>query len=280
MTDTHRQRSRSALHTRSVFLAALFMLLGPGIFAQVSVNSPLTIELEVLPGSRHTGTIVLENVGSVREEVRLYQTDYRSERPASFHYESPGGHARSNASWISVAPLRFSIPPGARYLVPYTIDIPADATLSGTFWSVLMIEPIPPASPESAAAAPDQVAVGVVTLLRYAVRLVTHIGETGAVQPEVKAVSVELRNGVPTLLLALANEATRMLRLSVWAELYDASGRLAARREGSGGTLFPGSSIEWQIPLTDVPRGAYTTLVLLDAGENNVYGVSISLTLE
>lgn len=279
MTSVQLRRSHRLPLLRPGLIVGL-LLLASGVFAQVSVNSPLSIEIEVLPGSRHTGTIVLENVGSESEEVRLYQTDYRSVRPGSFYYEDPGSQPRSNASWISVAPLRFSIPPGARYLVPYTIDVPADETLSGTYWSVLMIEPVPPTSPESVQAAPDQVAVGVVTLLRYAVRIVTHVGEAGVVQPHVDAVTVELRDGVPTLLVGLSNTGTRMVRLAVWTELYDAAGRMVARREGSGGTLFPGSSLEYRIPLTEIERGAYTALVLLDAGDNNVFGVSISLTLQ
>lgn len=143
-----------------------------------------------------------------------------------------------------------------------------------------MVEPVPPGSPESATAPQGEVAVGVITVLRYAVRMVTHVGEPGTVQPEITDARLELRDGVPSLGLAVANTGTRMLRNEIWAELYDAEGTMVARRDGSGGTLFPDSTVEYRIPLAEVPRGTYTALVLIDSGDNNVFAVSLSLSLQ
>ena len=274
----------SLAHHRLLRTTAIVILLGgafaPSLAAQVSVNGPLSVEVELEPGSRHTGTIILENQGQRMEEVKLYQTDYRSESPSRHFYEDPATNPRSNASWISVGPLRITIPPESRYTVPFTIDVPPDQTLSGTYWSVLMVEPVPARSPESAAAADREVTVGVVTLIRYAVRLVTHVGEAGTVAPEITDVSLALRDGVPSLGVVVANTGTRMVRTEIWAELYDGDGRMVARRDGSGGSLFPDSTVQYQVPLAEVDRGAYTALILLDCGDNNVFAVSVALTLQ
>lgn len=143
-----------------------------------------------------------------------------------------------------------------------------------------MVEPIPAGSPESVSAPEGEVAVGVITVLRYAVRLVTHVGQEGTVQPEITDVSLALRDGVPSLGVVVANAGSRMLRNEIWAELYDDSGRMVARRDGVGGTLFPDSTVQYQVPLAEVERGAYTALVLIDSGGNNVFAVNLSLTLQ
>jgi hypothetical protein len=275
--------ARHSLYTSLRRIAALIVLLcgwAAPASAQVSVSGPLTVDVELEPGTTHTGTIVLENVGPKPAEVKLYQTDYRSESPALYFYDDPGSTPRSNASWIAVSPLRFSVPAESQYTVSFTIEVPADPSLSGTYWSMLMVEPVPPGSPESATAPEGEVALGVVTILRYGVRMITNVGEPGTVEPEITNARLELRDGVPTLGVEVANAGTRLLRNEIWAELYDEDGQLVARRDGSGGTLFPGSTLEYRIPLAEVPRGGYTALVVMDSGDNNVFAVSLSLSLQ
>ena len=247
---------------------------------QVTVQGPLTHEVELLPGGSHSGIIVLQNTGNRTEEVKLYQTDYRSQSPGQHFYEDPGTSARSNADWISTSPKRFTVPPGERYGISYVMEVPGDPSLSGTYWSVLMIEPVPAQSPESYDADPEKTSVGIITLLRYAVRFVTHIGTTGTFQPEISGVNLTLVEDTPTLGIDIANIGSRLLAIEIWAELYDPTGNLVARRDGSGASLYPDSSRQYQIGLDGVGPGEYTALVVIDAGDNNVYGTSFPLALE
>ena len=274
--------SREPALARIRFLILLTLLIGSAtsIGAEISVRGRLTHELELLPGSTHSGTIVIQNVGNRTEEVKLYQTDYRSESPSFHHYEDAGTNQRSNSSWISFSPSRFTVPPDQSHTISYVLEVPMDESLSGTYWSVLMVEAIPPESPESIEADPDRPRVAVLQLIRYAVRLITHIDSTGTVEPEILGASLSLENGRPVLGVGLANTGTRSLKIDIWAEVYDVQGSLVARRDGSGSTLFPDSTREYRIPLHELARGEYTALVVIDAGDNNVFGASFPLRLE
>jgi hypothetical protein len=261
--------------------ALIVLAAGPaGVVAQVGVMGPLTYEVEVRPGHTHSGTIVLQNNGAALAEVKLYQTDYRTEGFGSHYYDDPGTNPRSNASWVHISPMRFSIPAGENYTISYVMEIPADDTLNGTYWSMLMVEPIPAQSPESTQAEPDAFAVGIVTVFRYAVALVAHIDNTGTVQPEIEGATLSYSEDHPTLKLGVRNIGTRLFKLDIWMELYDSDGTLVARREGDGGRIFPTSSREFHLLLDDIPTGEYTTLIVMDAGENNVFGASFPIQIE
>jgi hypothetical protein len=170
------------VRNKSILLVLLLGFAFPWVAgAQITVQGDLAHELELLPGMTHSGSIVLRNGGTTPAEVKMYQTDYRSEVPRQHFYEDPGTTPRSNAAWISISPMRFTVPAGESYTVSYVLEVPADSSLGGTFWSVLMIEPIPPESPESVDAVPNETSVGIITLIRYGFKFVTHIGTSGTV---------------------------------------------------------------------------------------------------
>lgn len=274
------RHGRIEFWTRLLLALMVSTALPATIAAQVSVDGALSHEMELQPGGVHSGTITLLNSGSRLEEVKLYQMDYRSESPGRNYYEDPGVNPRSNAAWISTSPKRFSIPPGESYTISYVLEVPADDTLTGTYWSILMMEPIPPESPESQEADPEEMTVGIQTRIRYAFNFVTHIGTSGTVQPEIEGATLTLVAETPTLCIDIANAGTRMLKIEIWTELYDGDGSLVARRDGTPSRLYPFSSRQYQIGLADISVGEYTALVIIDAGDNNVFGASFPLVLE
>ena len=67
-----------------------------------------------------------------------------------------------------------SVPANGTVQVNYTVAVPDDENLSGTYWSVMMVEGIPAGSPESSN--PDDsaknVGVGIRQVFRYGIQLV------------------------------------------------------------------------------------------------------------
>lgn len=248
--------------------------------ADVGVRGDLIHELELESGTTHSGSVTLENYSDRFVEVKLYQTDFRSESPETYFYEDPGSHGRSNANWIDVSPNRVTIASGETFAVSYVIRVPENIELEGTYWSVLMVEPIAADSPESVESDPNETTVGIRTVIRYGVKLVTNIGSTGTYEPSIEGAVIEYIDGVPVLGLDIRNTGTRLLKLEVAAELYSASGSLVARREGPLSHVYPGSSRRLKVPLADVEGGSYTALVVMDGGENNVFGASFPMQIE
>ena len=262
---------------RAVLLVLAVVLAGP-VTAQIYVEGSLTQRVELEPGGSHSAGIVVRNVGDEPAEVRLIQYDYRRSNLGDRYYTQPGSIERSNADWISITPRRFSIPAGEDYTISYVLTVPSDDSLSGTYWSMLIVEPVPDQSPESSEYDAEETGVSITTVLRYAILFVASIGSSGTIQPEITGAVLTLQEGTPVLGVDVSNSGTRILDINVWVELYDAAGTFTGRWDGSEASVLPAR--RYPIPLDDVPAGSYTALVVLDCGENNVFGASIPVQIE
>jgi hypothetical protein len=139
---------------------------------------------------------------------------------------------------------------------------------------------VPPESVESPEYQSTGAAVGIASLLRYAFTIVTTIGATGSIEPEVIGATLSYAEDVPTLNVDIRNVGTRILRIAIWAELYSGNGTLVGRFDGNSAGLLPVCSLRYRIPLTEVVGGDYTGLVVIDCGENNVFGASFPISIE
>lgn len=265
---------------RTLFLLLIGTLAIGAVFGEVIVDGALTHEISVEPGGTFGGTIVLRNSNTEAEEVKLYQTDYRSTADGYSHYDDPGTLKRSNAEWIAISSMRFTIPAGESHTIRYTVDVPQDSSLEGTYNSVLMIEPIPKSSGESASFDPNQTGVGISTVLRYAVRMITTIQDTGTIMPQIVHTELVQEGEAFRLNLDVLNAGTLFVRVSSWAELYTQDGELVGKFEGRRTSIFPDSAKRFNIDLEGVSKDTYIALVVLDCGNNDVFGANFTLQIE
>jgi len=163
---------------RSLLILLLLTGLLPTSQAGISVIGILARTATVEPGDAFDGVIFIKNNGTQSSDVRLFQTDYRSQSDGSNDYGEPGQALRSNADWITVSPTRLKLAPGETQPVRYQGRTPADGKLQGTYWSMIMIEPnaAPAITPDGK---PETVAVGLQTTIRFAVQIVTEVGPGG-----------------------------------------------------------------------------------------------------
>lgn len=264
-------------------------------FAAVSVIGELTREESVQPGEKFEGTIKLQNTGETTCQVNVYQTDYLFYSDGSNVYGDAGSTARSNAGWLSVSPKRLTIPPNEVALVHYSGEVPEvkqlasvfsdlqiiqSPDLTGTYWSMVMIEPMPEAGPETAEDEAGRVKFGIQTKVRYGIQIVTHIGDTGT--PKIKFLDKRLidQEDQTILQLDIENTGERWLSPKVWVELYDQEGTQLGRFEGDKKRIYPQCSVRHRVDLSDVPQGRYKALVVVDNGDQYVFGAKYDLGIE
>jgi hypothetical protein len=255
------------------------LLLAAGLAgASVTVVGSMTHQYETAPGATVEGTVEILNTGDEPRAVRVYQTDYLFNADGRYEYGEPGQQARSNAQWIALSPRQAVIPAGDSLRVRYTIQVPSDGTLRGTYWSLIMVEPV--ATPQAAPVAdPSRVTVGLTEVFRYAVQIATHVG-TGA-RREVRFSQVRLlpAEGKRLLAVDMQNTGERLLAGSLWAELYDSQGRYAGKFEGGRHRMYPGTSARYTLELGDLRDQSYRALIVLDCGGDDVFGLRANLTL-
>ena len=250
--------------------------------AQIIIEGELTHQQEIERGKVYRGTLLVKNIDREPQEVKLYQTDYFFFADGRIFYEEVGTVDRTNGKWIEFFPKRFSVPAAGSVQVNYTVTVPDDENLVGTYWSVLMVEGIPKGSPESSdqSSANENVGVGIRQVFRYGVQMVTHIEGDGAGVPKITAARLLKENEQRALQLDVTNQGERWLRPTVYAELYDTDGNYRGRYEGERLRIYPGTSVRFTIDLKEAPAGTFKALVVLDGGDDGVFGANYTLSLE
>lgn len=247
--------------------------------AGVAVVGELARTSNVKPGGVFDGVILVANHGTEPADVRVSQSDYSFEASGANNYAEPGTSPRSNARWITITPSLLKLAPGETQSVRYKGVVPTDPTLRGTFWSMVMVEPSSAAvaTPENQ---PGKIAVGLQTKIRFAVQLVTELGQGGTRSLKVLEKAIVKADGKRTLQLDIGNDGERVLIPTVSAELFDEKGTPVGRFEGGRARIYPDCSVRAQIDLSKVPSGKYVAMVLLDNGDAQVMGAQYDLEIQ
>lgn len=118
---------------------ACCMCAGAALAAPCSMEvSPLTLELQLVPGRAHTGHIQITNAGDGAEHIRAYAQDWTL-KPDGVIVFLPAGRLPSSASvWVTIAPTEFDLQPGQSQRVRYTIRVPEET--SGEARTVIIFE--------------------------------------------------------------------------------------------------------------------------------------------
>lgn len=257
----------------SVILLIL-LVFAPPLQAGILVLGELTHEHTLQPGDSAAGSIEVMNQGEESEQVRVYQTDYSYQADGTNYYGDPGQLPRSNASWIEYSPRQFVVLPGERVVVNYIIKVP-DEELAGSYWSMMMIEPVQNLDVDDSAGG-----LQVLTVFRYGVQLIAHIGSANLVSLRFDNVQLAREEKGLFLQLDIENNGDVMVRPSVWAELFSADGQFAGKFEARKGRILPGTSIRRQIDVTGLDAGMYKALIVGDCGGDDIFGMELNLEIE
>lgn len=266
---------------RVLLLAALlaWMPLASEALASVQVVGGLSRRLTLAPGEEGQGRVLVHNPGARAQLVRAYLTDYQTFADGTTRYGEPGRQARSNAPWVHLIPAEQVVGPGGSASFHFVVRVPADDTLNGTHWSMLMLEPVAPETLEPPGAAGGPARVGIRTVTRTGIHLVTHLPDPGVRDLRFAAREVEAGDGGLFLRLDLENTGESALNLTVWAELFDAEGVSLGRFDAGRRGLYPGSSARVRVPLGGVPPGSYQALLVADNGDEHVFGARYELEI-
>lgn len=255
------------------------LVAGAALDAGISVIGELSREATLQPGAKTEGLIILRNNAEQPQEVKVYQTDYLFWADGRNQYGEPGATPRSNARWIVHTPQQLTLPGQGSGSVSYTIQVPSQEELHGTYWSMLMVEPIPTETLKPPKSEKDKVTIGIQPVVRYGIQMVTHIGDTGTRNLKFVDKQLLVKAGKRTLHLDLENTGERWLRPLVWAELYDEQGISLGRFQAGRLRIYPGCSVQYCIDISDVPAGNYRALIVADDGDEYIFGAQYDLEL-
>lgn len=247
-----------------------------GIHIEGSLYQQKTTE----PGAVYRGTIAIRNTGKTPVQTKLYRTDYTFAADGSNQYGEPGLLPRSNGRWVRLSQEQLTIPAEGVASVRYEVTVPVDATLKGSYWSMIMIEPLAAAeSPDQGALRKGQARAALTAVTRYGVQLASDIGNTGKAQLRFDNPRLLQDKRGKLLAVDVGNTGERSLNPQISLELQAAEGAAVRKITGSRQRLYPDSSARFQLDISAVPAGAYRALVTADAGGDDVFGSQFDLTI-
>ena len=261
-----------------LLFALIVLSLASASQASISVIGNLARTTTLKPGDSFEGVILVRNNDKEPADIRLSQCDYLFQADGSNDYAEAGKTPRSNAGWITVTPSRAKIGPGETLPIRYKGKAPSDPKLQGTYWSMILVEPNPVGAiaPDGK---PDQVAVGLATNIRFAIQIVTELGNSGTRSLQVADKRLVQADGKRALQIDIANDGERLLIPQMTVELFDQTGASIGRFEAGRARIYPACSIRAKVDLTQVPAGKYSAMVLLDSGDAQVMGAQYDLEL-
>ena len=256
-------------------ITGVFVFVTNLVLGSIVVLNGLTHEQIATSGDNYKGTIEVQNTGSTEKSVKIYQKDYFFDYKGESRHDEPGTLARSNARWIAFNPELLNLGPGEKASVEYEVSVPANDTLKGTYWSVIMVEGIIP---------PDTTkqnrGVTINTAIRYAVQIVTNIGNTGTSDLQFAGLELAKQGQDNILNVIIENTGERQLRPELALELFDENGNSAGTVKAERRKTFPGTSIKSILDLKGIKPGKYTGVLVADCDEDHVFGTNVSFEIE
>jgi hypothetical protein len=144
---------------------------------------------------------------------------------------------------------------------------------------MLMIEEIPKGSAESTVrTTPSREEMAISQNIRYGLQIATHIAGTGTRKIGFKDAKLTTgEKGLKTLRLDIENTGELGVRPEVYVELFNQAGASVGKFHGSRYRIYPGTSIRQWIAFPDIAPGEYKAVVVVDAGDDDVFGAQYSL---
>jgi hypothetical protein len=193
-------------------------------------------------------------------------------------YAEPGSEERSNAAWITYTPNLVTMPAKERSEVSYRVKVPADATLDGTYWSLILVEGLPPAAKEEEAET-EGMTLKFRQVVRYAIQIVTTV--EGRARPQLKFSNTRLvaKEGLRTLQVDVANAGGLWIRPAFSVRLFDLLGKSIVELAQPAKRMYPGTSVRVTFELPNLNAGTYKALFVADGGNEDLFGANYTLKI-
>jgi hypothetical protein len=261
---------------RYIFTVLLLVLFRSQALPSVAVNNGLLHLYDVQPGGVYTGIIELQNVGKQTQPVRFSLNDYCTNASGTTSFDEAGSNARSCAPWISLSQDLLKLNGQELLKVAYEIRVPENFNGQGSYWSVIIVEPV--SDIDSASIKKNM--VGILSVTRYAIQVICHLGESGKKSVRFQHVEVERTTEGTTCFVDLENTGERYMRPVIELQFFSEDGVEAGVFKGIDQGLFPACSNRFPVDVTKLPPGNYKVVVLADCGKEDVFGTNLSLTVK
>lgn len=254
---------------KSLFLAGILLL---GTFsAAFAVSLRLAhpdVDVVMAPGDVRSDALTIENPSDETLTVRIYAEDwsYTNTGFGDKNFFPAGTLPKSASKWLVLNPLELELPPFSRRDVKYTLTVPKDPSMSGTYHSVIFYE-------SNAGEMPGPSGAMVVVAARLGT--VVRVGMKGTLQRsgKIEDVRITLSSGNQPTLFELTFHNTGNTDIILKGNFIIMDGQGMPKARGKLGDLITESGqtvtrkSEWAGRLAS---GEYDVIFTFDLGEGQL----------
>ena len=253
-----------------LLLVLAFIVIGTvPSFAQIVISGGMVKNYTKNHGSVTNDVITVFNGNKKNKtRIKLYQTDYLTFANGQSKYDDPNTTPRSNASWIKVSTNEIDIDADGYVNVPFTVTIPNDKELAGTYYSAVMVEEISEPVLPKEKKDDEKAALTILTKTRYLIKVITTIGKTGEYKvefsnPVLKAYydEKESKNRY-NFTVDVESVGNRVAFSNAYIDIFNEAGGKVRRFDIKDGFYLPDCGFRIRANAIDLDPGQYTFLVV------------------
>lgn len=245
--------------------------------AGIVVLNGLSHTHKVENGKIYRGKILLENNGNKLQNVKLFLQDFTYHSDGTIYYSAPDTHLRTNSGWIRMNTNLVRLKAKEKTEIVYEIAVPDQVPGPGSYWSVIMVEPVEEIKPDE-----NSHGVSITSVIRYAVQIITDI-HTESAKPDLQFEGIKMgkENGKRFLNVAIANKGNLYCKPTVTVEIYNTTtGEKTGTFSSLAMGLLPQTSKSFPIDLEKIPAAKYNAVLIATDEDENAFALNVELEVK
>lgn len=231
--------------------------------------SPPRLELSGEPGETITETVILLTEASVPQQITVETNDWTLDTEGNLLVLPSGSLDVSSADWLAPEVSAFTLAPDSSREFRVSVTIPEDASLNGTYHSMVFFTVLP--------ANADVSGVGVITTTQIGLAL--YINVSGTQEGQTELVDF-FQQDDESVTLAIFNDGNMVVRLGGRVELRDETGNAKYLLEVPDIPVLRESEREVSLPLaSEIESGFYVALALIEDSQGNLMVGELPITI-
>ncbi|KPE49566.1 WxL protein host-binding domain-containing protein [Chryseobacterium indologenes] len=263
--------------TKRILLLITLILQFSFLHAGIVILNGLTHSYSVESGKIYKGKITIENTGNAPQSVKLFLQDFAYHSDGTINYSALSTNKRSNGGWIKLNTNLITLKGKEKTEVLYEITVPNQTIDPGSYWSVIIVEPVDDIKPSE-----NKTGVSITSVVRYAIQVITDY-ETEKAKPDLKfeSVKVEKQDGRQTVKVAIANNGSLYCKPTASIEIYNSkTGEKLGTYSSLIMGLLPNTSKTFYIDISKVPAGKYRATIITTDEEENAFALNVELEVK
>ncbi len=258
---------------KSIIITLLLVI--NSLLGGVAVLNGLAHEFNVTPGSTYKGRIELQNASEGAQVVTLYQTNLSTLFTGETFYTDSIENHRSNMSWVKVSNLNTTIESEETRSIEFEITVPSTEDLTGTYWSIIMVEPRDPIHVQK-----DESGYNIQSKVRYAIQIICNIGGTGTTDLKFINILQKIHDNQHSLEVYIENTGQVLVKPTLSLELFTSEGNSLPIIRSEKQRLFPNSSKKYILDIAGIKPGTYQGVLIADCETEDSFGQHFTLHLK